>query len=157
MRFNVTSRQPVREGEAYKSSKNILCALCLAILSRRRKEILLKALKEIQRWLIVTIERLAETPRPKDIDIGSFESVFYFSFYLCEEVTTFRDPWRASFEELKVVSCQYEVSLLPPLTKPCFRLPHSYTVDLVEPGWTPVLYIFQEIATKISLLRDMIF
>ena len=119
MRFNVTSRQPAR---LYRGSKNLI--YCSAFVwqppcQEGERKSLLKALKEIQRWLIETVERLAMAPRPKDIDIGSFEFLFPLAwvrlfFYLCEEVSTFCDPWGTSLEELKVVSCQYEVPLLPP-------------------------------------------
>ena len=63
---------------------------CLSTLHRGGRKSLLKALKEIQRWLIVTVLRLPLAPRPKDIDIGYLSDILSLCCFFRTLVKTLR-------------------------------------------------------------------
>ena len=103
---------------------DILCPIycvpfCLASsLSRRRKEIFAQGFERNPAMIDWNHQEVSRGATPK----GHWHWIFWAilsvglgqSSYLCEKVSTFCDSWGASLEELKVVSCQYEVSFLPP-------------------------------------------
>ena len=68
------------------SFNHIVCQPCTG----GERKSLLKALKEIQRWLIVTVLRLPLAPRPKDIDIGYLSDILSLCCFFRTLVKTLR-------------------------------------------------------------------